>query len=47
MIYKTSRGGNYDVRPIVKFDGLCNHIHSAHDDRSSNVERRTEHRKLF
>ncbi len=47
MIYKPPWSGDYQVRPVVKFNGLCYHIHSAHDDGSPNVERRTEHHELF
>jgi len=47
MIHKPSRGGDYHVRPIIKFDGLRNHIHPADNDGRSNVERRTEHCELF
>lgn len=47
MVYKPSWSGDYYVWPIVEFNGLCYHIHTAHDDGSPSVERRTEHRKLF
>ena len=47
MIYNPTWGGYYHVRPIVELDGLCHHIHSADDHGSSNIERRTQHHKLF
>jgi hypothetical protein len=47
MVYNPAWGGYYHVRPIVEFDGLCHHIHSADDYGSSNIERRAQHHKLF